>query len=276
MPFQDMAPRSRKSEFFKVCVYFVEAIHNKRFRSARTELELDGDGNTHTVGWPERHDSYFWPSPQHDSEANAAQLSSLIAEFRPLVSKLRENNPITRMEQVWDAQDKVSGVELAIKVFEWGTIRRIRATPEKVYKVLVNAVNGRIAYADAPMNSGWSKVAAIGSAAGAAPDIEGAIWDSRVSTGIVINLDQLLDPRVCNIDEVRSLRMIRPRGKTRLERQEALRAKGWPLGWGTRAQAWQTHFAGAKFLRTVTEILNGNPQKYGKPRGATRWSLRSS
>src|SRR5208282_1143804 len=132
-----------------------------------------------------------------------------------------------------------------------------------VFEVACNATAGRIVFASALMNSGWTKVASFASEAALSALETQAIWDSCVSTAIILNLDQIVDPSspaLANLE----LRVIPGRGGSRPAVQSALRSKGWRYGWGG-SRAWAAHFAGAKIVKAVCGVLNANLKRFGVP-----------
>ncbi len=179
---------------------------------------------------------------------------------------IREDEPPT--PDVWSDADRNTALELAKKIFAWGGVREKDPTPEEVFQVVCNAKSSKEIFPDAPMNSGWTKVAAFASEASGNPQ---AIWDSRVSTGIIENLQQMIPSRPSIKDF--QLRLIPGRGGYRQQRQGALRDRGWRYGWGSRP--WITHFAGSRLITRICEMLNAEIAKYGAPHGHHKWAIRT-
>lgn len=149
-----------------------------------------------------------------------------------------------------------------------GRSSRERSTLNEVFRVVCNAKSWRTIFPNAPMNSGWTKVAAFASEVA---DMPQAIWDSRVSTAVIENLQRVITSRVPVKDF--GLRLIPGRGGWRQERQAALRDFGWRSGWGSRP--WSAHFAGARLIARICEMLNADIAKYSAPHHHCNWTIRT-
>lgn len=144
---------------------------------------------------------------------------------------------------------------LADQVRKWGGVRRPRGHLD-AWKVIKSAVlNAR--HNDAPMNSGWTKLASF-----ATQGLRNAqtIWDSRVSTSLIWRMDRLLHANGLTPAAILSaydLGLVagrtnapgKPRARTYL-------LAGWPNGYGK----WSSHLAGSELVRDIVTILNApNP-----------------
>jgi hypothetical protein len=174
---------------------------------------------------------------------------------------------------VWTDEDRKLAVNLAKGIFTWGGVRQDTPVPEQVFKVVCNAVAGRLVFRDALMNSGWTKVAAFASEAAQDSVEPQAIWDSRVSTGIIKNLDLIVRP-TARVFAKLPLRLVPGRGGTRPAIQSTLRSRGWAYGWRGNND-WSAHFAGAKIVTQIWGVLSANLRKVGVPAGSDRWSTRA-
>jgi hypothetical protein len=123
-----------------------------------------------------------------------------------------------------------------------------------------------------PMNSGWTKVAAMATAflEGHPSRVPHVIWDSRVTTSLVTRLEDLLledgvsDPSYLfpHIVPAPGRGGSRPR-KTR-------------LGWAHAYMSWPSQFAGSSLVREIRDILNREsyPAMPAPDGGTTPWTIR--
>ena len=138
--------------------------------------------------------------------------------------------------------------------FKWGGVpqRGTPATPERVRHVLANALSEHLQYPKAPMNSGWTKVAAFGTAhlEGTTSRMPQVIWDSRVSTAIIWRLDQLLSAAGARElpERFRCIGKVSGRGGSR--------PRPLSLAWSNGYGSWQCQFAGSRIVARLRDILN--------------------
>jgi hypothetical protein len=255
---------------------FVDTIHRTPFQAYYRGRPIHiAPAST---GWKQRHDSYFWPNPNRGFAENAEETSKFVSRFVPLVrnimpsiAEMTAGTPV--LERVWDAACQKTAKDLALEIFTWGGVSQNGVTAQRVFEVACNATAGRIVFTGALMNSGWTKVAAFASEAVPSAIETQAIWDSRVSTAIMRNLDEIIDPSdpaLANLE----LRIIPGRGGSRPTVQSALRSNGWRYGWGG-GRAWAAHFAGAKVVKEVCSVLNANLKRFGVPLASSQWSNRA-
>lgn len=117
----------------------------------------------------------------------------------------------------------------------------------------------------APMNSGWTKLAAIASTT-LTPRFHLTIWDSRVAHSLIRRMDawfascslQALPAAVAEIGRVPG------RGGTRASTQYQL---AWPSGY----RKWSAQFAGSELVREIRDELNARQWKL---RDRARWTVR--
>jgi hypothetical protein len=224
-------------------------------------------------GWKHRHGSYFWLNPRCGGEHNYRQIGDFVSRVRPLVEKIAPMVAMVPELSVWTDEDQELAVNLAKEIFTWGGVGQDAPVPEQVFKVVCNAVAGRLVFPEALMNSGWTKVAAFASEATQGSIEPQAIWDSRVSTGVIKNLDSIVGPTARVFADL-PLRLIPGRGGTRPGVQNTLHSRGWDYGWGGN-DAWSAHFAGAKIITQIRGVLNASLTKFGVPVGSDRWSTRA-
>jgi hypothetical protein len=215
------------------------------------------------VGWDKRLCAYFWPIPGIGYADTEAQIAPLQDGLRLLAQKLDDG-------KTWGTDDIV---EISHQVFAWGGVPQEGVTADKVKQVMLNALHGDVACPEAPMNCGWTKVAAFATAhlegnTGRHPQV---IWDSRVSTSIIHRLDRMLGARH-KIARVLfpDLGTVIGRGGTR---PRALVCK-WPIGYGK----WSAQFAGSRVVKEIRDILKNPNEQYPPmplPTGGTGlWTVR--
>lgn len=153
----------------------------------------------------------------------------------------------------WNQQDKTRAVAFANRIFEWGgTRQKSPVTWEKVRHTLANAVLNRVEHPKAPMNSGYTKVAAFATVwlegvAGRRPQ---AINDSRVATALTWRLDSILQAHNWSPAEVfPGLGTVEAaRGDTRPRKMS--------LPWPSAYQKWSGQFAATAVVLAIRDILN--------------------
>jgi len=176
--------------------------------------------------------------------------------------------------QEWTPQDQIKAVTWAEAIFRWGgTRQRQPVTASKTRATLTNALLGRVQDPNAPMNSGYTKVAAFGTAflEGSSEGCPQVINDSRVAASLTTRLDRILarygqDPRTVfpglgTVDAARS----------------GTRPGPLKLNWPKVYRTWRGQFAATEVALTMRDILNksddypGMPDALGKP---TKWTVR--
>lgn len=196
-------------------------------------------------GWEARLNAYFWPRPADTVEVNDERLTPIIAGLTALARTTMANHEWSRAEQD-------EAVSLAARVFKWGGVPQDPRTVNwrNVRAVMESAITGR-QVRGAPMNSGWTKVAAFASAHLEKAGRAQAIWDSRVSTSIVRRLDAILKKAGCREIPplLAGIGLVQGRGGTRPVRNLHF---SWPNGYGS----WTAQYAGSSFVRQVRDGLN--------------------
>jgi len=251
----------------------VEWVHREPFQARWDGGQEVGPPVT---GWDQRLHRYFWPKPQHGYASEHEQFSRLGSLGAGLAGAIEDGRE-------WDDDECRGAVEFAEEVFKWGGVpqRGTPATPERVRHVLANALSEHLHYPRAPMNSGWTKVAAFGTAhlEGTASRMPQVIWDSRVSTAIIWRLDQLLSAAgLLEIPEqLRCIGSVSGRGGSR---PRALHLK-----WSNGYQSWQCQFAGSRIVARMRDVLNAGarlgasdtyPQMPLPDDGGQAWTVRGT
>ena len=247
---------------------FVEEIDKEPFQPMYRRKPV-GEPVT---GWADRLRAYFWPSPDVDYLTTHANTAPMLRRARELAMELERNGE-------WSVSEGKQAVELAGGIFRWGGVPQPTPDPDVVQHVFVNALAARMVHPDAPMNSGWTKVASFATA-----HLEGeqgrhpqTIWDSRVATSLIWRLDRLLHEVVINEPSLvfPDIGTVAGRGGTR-PRELRLR---WPVGYGR----WSCQFVGSALVEQVRDVLNHGvrpnsaepyPQMPLPDRGTDPWTVR--
>lgn len=212
-------------------------------------------------GWSARLAGYFWPTPDKDFYHSQIVDAKFTNWGRNLVSADRPWCPLTRK----------SAEKFASDIFLWGGVRQNKYSADHVYRVMLAALSGgrrEIALKDAPMNSGWSKVAAFLTAHLEEQDGSLVIWDSRVSCSLVGRLD-----RMCGDQEINNIfpgiGRVPDRGGNRWSMELKCR---WPNAY----RRWDSQFAASKLTREIRNELRKRSYVFMDRSGAcVPWSVRN-
>jgi hypothetical protein len=214
------------------------------------------------TGWHDRLKAYFWPNPRNGFAETMAALAPLAERGRRLAQAPRP----------WDAPTAAEAMAFATDVLNWGGVPQRGVTPAIIDAVIQAALTGEVG--TAPMNSGWTKVAAFATAHLEDERHANAIWDSRVSWSVLRRSDSLLVsggwPEVPEVPAwLPHLGKVPGRGGTRWETPLLLH---WPNGYAR----WEAHFAAAALVREIRDHLNRLEVKAPSPNGGTMaWTVRS-
>lgn len=209
------------------------------------------------IGWDQRIQSYAYAV-----RGNPPAWPAVYADTSPLIADLRALASAYDWTQVnvWTVL-KVSRrkdlLKLADQVRKWGGVRRPRAFAD-AWKVIKSAVLSA-RHHDAPMNSGWTKIASLATDGAANAQ---TIWDSRVSTSVIWRLDRILHangltPAAILNHYALGLVAGRSNGAGKA-RARTYQLTGWPNGYGK----WSCHLAGSQLVRDIVAILNAPNSGY--------------
>lgn len=225
----------------------------------------------HSVqGWPGRLCAYFWSDPQ-------SSYPDVSETWRGFACRAKALALVVGGERAWSPDEGDDAVALARDILRWGGVPGRSVTPAIVAAVFRSALEQRRT-GSAPMNSGWSKVAACATAhldgvCGRNPQ---AIWDSRVSASVCRRLDLMLTR--CGVRDPSGLfpgiGIASGRGGTRpaLRHELALR---WPYAFSTPKSAWRCQFAGSCLVAEIRDVLNAGYPAMPLPDGTDgRWTMR--
>ncbi len=201
-------------------------------------------------GWDQRLRSYFWPKPEVGYEDTVDLLTPWQDALCCLAKKLEDGKE-------WNIVEMDQAVELAWEIFTWGGVPQTDVTTDKIKKVILNAIYGSPIENDAPMNSGWTKVASL-----ATQHLESykdrhpqVIWDSRVSTSIIYRMDRIIGINQFIVNNFfPELGIVNGRGGSRPRHT----TNKWPIGYGK----WSAQFAGSSIIREIRDILNNSNEQY--------------
>jgi hypothetical protein len=104
-------------------------------------------------GWDSRLKSYFWPRPIANWEAVCRDVDELGEDGHEIVKAVSNG-------KIWTAEQAHHAKHWAKKVFEWGGVPQRLLNVEMICAAIQAAMSAND-LAIAPMNSGWTKVAAF-------------------------------------------------------------------------------------------------------------------
>lgn len=161
----------------------------------------------------------------------------------------------------WDDTVHRKNLELfAEDICIWGGVPQKQGYAD-AWKVAKAAVTGHVD-PDAPMSSGWTKVAAFASDT---LTHEQTIWDSRVSVSVIggiknalaqVELDrsQILE----HVPWLEKVRIVSAQADGRRERIEELKNSGWSVGMCN----WPSHFGGSSIVRRIVKLMIAKPIRF--------------
>lgn len=191
-------------------------------------------------GWRNRLSAYFWPSPEISFHESVKLVEELLRDGEQLASA-----PINISNEF-----RMKAEDFAKKVFNWGRVRQKNINGDVVLQVINAAISGEPG--NAPMNSGWTKVAAFATGHLEKKGKSQAIWDSRVANSFIKRFDRLLFNAGHKVlpDWMPKIGIVPGRGGTRRKR-----FKGnlhWPNGY----RSWRAHFAASEIVTKIKDNLN--------------------
>lgn len=248
---------------------FAEQVATEPFIPLYRGVQTPGGA---AYGWPNRLLRYFWPTPVDTYPRTFEKLKQLAL----VGSQLSESIHGLRN---WTAVEKATALTWANHIFVWGGVtNQAPFSADTVHAVMQNAIIDREDILNAPMNSGWTKVAAFATEhLEAVNGCAQVIWDSRVSWSVVTRLDELLASHGdCTRAELfPGIGRIPGRGGSR---KVSIARKRLQLRWPNTYRTWRGQLAGSMFVRDLRDELNHRPDVFGQmplPTGATQaWTVR--
>ena len=180
---------------------------------------------------------------------------------------------IVMASRPWDKKTQDVAEKFAQDVFTWGGVPQHDACADRVFAVMMKALDGGAAGLQsqvAPMNSGWTKLAAFLTAHLEEQNRSQAIWDSRVSWSLVRRIDGLLPEGGQDLIQqlVPEIGKVPGRGGTRW-------TKPLRFNWPGAYARWPSHFAASNLIREIRDALNDLGMKALDSEGRPcAWSLR--
>jgi hypothetical protein len=231
-----------------------------------------GRVSTISRGWRERLRNYEWPYGVGFAEASH-QVAILSDSLRALSVKLDQGQQLSPHEG-----DQLQ--EATHRVFRWGGVTRgtSKENPsvDLISSVILSALQWQRVDA-APMDSGWTKVAAFSTnwldGTDRTPQV---IYDSRVANSLLRNVEKLREGDCAEwvlglLPTLQHhLRTVPGRGGTRDQPYQFR----WKSGYGR----WGAQFFASFLVRMMRDALNEDPQRYGLMPIAdspdTAWTMR--
>lgn len=229
------------------------------------------------VGWPDRLRSYFWPTPGVDLGITARLMEPWFERAGGLSTRLVQQG-------AWTADERADATALAWGVLAWGGTTRQADFSRPVVEAVFRRALGLPGADDAPMSSGWSKVAALatGYLEGRPDRAPQVIWDSRVSASIVFRLDAAMAREGGPAASGASPRRVFPRigivsgrggSRTIGGAREPSRLR---LRWAYAYGRWSSQDAASELVRELRDELNdGGYPPMPTPKGrSVPWTIR--
>jgi hypothetical protein len=233
----------------------VDYVAQKPFQSFRRKKPI----GSKRIGWGQRLEGYFWPTPDQDWNSSTPQLERLSFRFRGAIAKLETRS---------NDEDAIKELHDAFKhICVWGGVK----LPESDARIVASEVlcaykallGDQIPTANCRLNSAWTKLYAF-----ALPD-KCVIYDSRVAAALTSILDPVM-PELSGAPQwkpYKSLGTIPGRGGSR---PRSLRWS-WPSGY----RSWQAQQATNRLCRRMVDVLERKCSLgYAKPDGTYRWHPR--
>jgi hypothetical protein len=225
-----------------------------------------------SLGWHERLKNYEWPHGVGFVEASR-RVAAITTLFRELSFKLRNGKGLSSQE----------GLELqkaALAVFKWGGVTRGASKQNPSVEVVSSVVRSALKWQRenaAPMDSGWTKVAAFSTdwleELGGTPQV---IYDSRVANAMIRNVETLYSQ-----EEVEWLRILQPilhRHLRRIQGRGGTRNQPYTMNWKSGFGRWDAQYFVSSLVRMMRDVLNENKNRYDSmpmPDGSCRnWTTR--
>lgn len=195
-------------------------------------------------GWTRRLESYFWPRPE-------CGFKDAVRETEAFTLRGAE---IVQAKRPWNQKTRKLAEEFAQSIFYWGGVPQRNFSADQVFAVMLKALDDGASgkhLLTAPLNSGWTKVAAFLTAHLEQQNHSQIIWDSRVSWSLVQRIDGLIpDGNQSLINERFSgIGKVPGRGGTRWKKQLRF---AWPNAYAN----WSSQFAASKLAREIRDNLN--------------------
>ena len=202
-------------------------------------------------GWPERLRAYFWPAPSLGYTETEKAMERLFERAGVLATRVVNGTG-------WSDEERAEALSIATDMLEWGRVPQRSPVDARTVEAVFRRAHGQPLSPAPPMNSGWTKIAALATAylEGEPDRYPHVIWDSRVSASLITRLDRLMGE--AGLDDPRAvfpgIGYVAGRGGTRKTNPLPARLDlSWPIGYGR----WRTQDAGSQLVREIRDVLNG-------------------
>jgi hypothetical protein len=210
-------------------------------------------------------DTFRWP----ERGKTQRTYQETLIDFAPNFDVAKSLSGIIERGREWGRSDHEAAECLALRVFNWGGVTR--SDPKQVFLVFRRAL--AMTEDDAPMNSGWTKVAAVAThhRENEIEKVAHVIWDSRVACSVVSRLDRIFHNR--QVADLRTTWLGLIPGRTSTN-STGKRANFRPrCQWRTVYGKWEGQNAGSCFVRRVVDRLNEQGSYIGFGSGTQPWTV---
>ncbi|MDZ7802351.1 MAG: hypothetical protein U5K81_16350, partial [Trueperaceae bacterium] len=172
----------------------------------------------------------------------------------------------------WTPTQRERATELARRMLAWGRVLQKNGFAPETVEAVFRRAHGMPSVDPAPMNSGWTKIAALATAylEGHPSRYPHVIWDSRVSTSLTSRLEHAMVTR-----GMRDSSRVFPRIGAVAGRGGS-RPRPLQLRWAWAYGSWSSQEAGSELVREIRDVLNGEDHAPmpGVDGGEEPWTVR--
>jgi hypothetical protein len=216
--------------------------------------------------WDDRIENYLWKGRTfYQTQSDLGELIWKGTVFARLIEAgIRLSN-----------QDELELIKWAEAIFDWGgTRQQLPVTVEKIKSTLTNAVSNKLVVKNAPINSGYTKIASFATTylENTNGRFQQVIFDSRVAASLTSRLDEILIKR--GQDNPSNLfpglgTVDAARGGTRPRQLK--------LNWPNAYRSWYGQFAATRIVYEIQSILNNDDRYTPMPNAegvGVPWTIR--
>jgi len=250
----DLKPR--EADLCLLAQRLVHEIHETT--SVYAPRRARGNHRVESRGWQERLSNYEWPYRTKFVEASK-EVEALADDLGELAQKIDRDCGLSHAEG--------HSLQQATRtVFEWGGVTRGASKQNPSVETIASVIRNALAWkrvAGAPMDAGWTKVAAFSThwleGSDRTPQI---IYDSRVANALIRNVERLSTGErkdwlfECLPWLRQRLRTVPGRGGTR--------NKPYQLSWKSGYGRWEAQYFGSLLVSLMRDALNSEPDRYGR------------
>ena len=204
-------------------------------------------------GWRQRLENYEWSG--RGFAENKIEVAGLASGLESIARKIDAGQQLSQGE-TRNAQEIVS------RIFSWGRVGKAadQKNPDidRISSVILSALRWE-AVGSAPMNSGWTKVAALSTdwveRIGRTPQV---IFDSRVAHSMIRNAERLAD-----IEEQALLSVLEQHLRRLPGRGGSRQVVGPKSRWRSGYKQWNAQFFASYLIRLMRDALNQDVTSFG-------------